>query len=307
MTLVQNEAAAQAVLLPPQPLGMDPAYVGRLRIVPTSVQSVAEVRSQVGSAPSATSAPLTAGAGLSSFKLQFHNGDHGVRVISVLKMSNGMADARLHDANSDDPFGGYASWWLIPDAIGGEVSGSGSSSNFVSMNVPPGPPNHVLVLGGFSVEVGGTRTNFDIGDTQISRIEFSANDTNVRPTISARVITSNDRPLSFRAQYVWVPRTAIVGVRNVRNENNIVSGVGGSRGDSRVRAVSTTTGQNAETDRYVIRSFDFEFKNGVRNLLNIGVHLNGERDVATIPEAISWQDNNRDDSIRWLVNFYNIQ
>lgn len=311
ITVCAPHAQAQAVLVPMKPLNMDREALDRLRTVPVSTQSIAEVRSQVGGASAATSVALTAAAGLSSFKLQYHNGDHGVRVVSTLKRPDGMADIRLHNANSDDPFGGYASWWLIPGAIGGEVSGSGRSNGFVDMPVPAGPADHVLALGGFSVEISGTRTNFDVGDTQISRIEFVAKDTTTRPSIDATIRTSDDRPIRVKAQYVWIPRNMITGVKNLRNETMVRGGgpfVGGAtRGDQRVRTVADAQGQDAGADKYVIKSFNLEFTNGVHNLLNIGVHLNGERGASGEPEAVSWQDNNRDDPIRWQVNFYNVR
>ena len=299
-------ATAQGVILPTAPLTANPAFVDGLRVTPTSTLSTATVRSQVGLAAAAANVPLTQAAALSSFKINFHNGDHQVRALSVAKRSDGAADLYMNDSNGDDPFGGYATWRIIPGAIGGEVSTTvrSSVSDQISISVPPGPPGHRLVLGGFTLRNAGSISPFETGDTQIGRIALFANDDRGAATISGGITTNDaNRPINIMVQYVWVP-VSFLTLTSALNNNSQRSGGDGLD----VRAISKASGQIPRGSNYVIRGFEFAYSNGAtHNLLRMGVHLDGDRTSRVLSEAISWQDNNRDDPITWNVKFFEVR
>jgi hypothetical protein len=304
---VDVQAQVQVERLPMRPLDMNPDAVSKLRAVPTSAESRASKRDQPGWAPVAASVPLTNAAALSSFRLTFENGDHPIRSLGVLKRPDGAADLSLLDSNGDDPASAYATWQIIPGAIGGEVSTRITSGGIFQIPVPPGPVGHRLVLGGFNVTNIGSGDRFESNDTQIELISINAQDnfpqqsTNPGSSISGTIRTNNaTRPINVTVQYVWIPTSFITMSSSARNDSIP------PRANRPVRQVSTVIGQVPETDKYVIKSFEFEFLNGSHNLLSFGVHLNG----ATMPsrgnEAVSFQDNNRDDPIRWNVAFYRV-
>ncbi|NJR20513.1 MAG: hypothetical protein HC777_02950 [Hyphomonadaceae bacterium] len=89
---------------------MDPDAVAKLRPTPTSAETRAVTRGQIGFAPVAASTALTGAAALSQFRLTFENGDHPFRYISVAKNRDGTAALLLNDSNADDPFSAYATW-----------------------------------------------------------------------------------------------------------------------------------------------------------------------------------------------------
>ena len=307
VSTTSNFANAQVVLTPPRPMNMDPEAVNKLRTVATSVESGAVTRGQVGSAPVATSTPLTNSAALSSFRLAFGNGDHPIRRVGVAKRSDGTADLLLNDSNGDDPFSAYATWQIIPGAIGGQVTTQINSGGIFQMPVPPGPAGHRLVLGGFMIGNGGTTSIVESGDTQIESISINAQDGFPRPSdnpnssISGSVRTNGgSRLINVTVQYVWIPSSFITMASTARNESNL------SRVAGPTRQVSAVIGQVPGTDKYVIKSFEFEFLNGSHNLLALGVHLNGARLTGRSNEAVTFQDNNLDDPIRWNVAFYRV-
>lgn len=301
-------AQAQALRLPTQPLTLDPDTVNKLRAVPTSVEARASKREQTGYAPVAASVPLTNAAALSSFRLTFENGDHPIRTFGILKRPDGTADLSLLDSNGDDPASAYANWQIIPGAIGGEVSARTTSGGIFQIPVPPGPPGHRLVLGGFRVSNGGSIGPFEAGDTKIELISINAHDnfpqpsTNPNSSISGTIKTDDGtRPITVTIQYVWIPASFITMASAARNQSAPPST------DGLVRQRDRVLGQVPDTDKYVIKSFEFEFLNGAHNVLSLGVHLNGTTMTPRATnEAISFQDNNRDDPIRWSVAFYQV-
>ena len=301
------QAQVQVERLPMRPLDMNPDAINKLRAVPTSVESRALKREQTGSAPVAASVPLTNAAALSSFRLTFENSDHPIRTLGVLKRPDGTADLDLLDSNGDDPVSAYATWQIIPGAIGGEVSARTTSGGIFQIAVPPGPLGHRLVLGGFRVNNGGSIGPFESGDTQIELISINAHDnfpqpsTNPNSSISGTIRTDDGtRPIAVTIQYVWIPASFITMSSSARNQSTP------PRVNGLVRQVSEIVGQVPSTDKYVIKSFEFEFLNGSHHLLSLGVHLNGATMTSRSNEAVSFQDNNRDDPIRWSVAFYQV-
>jgi hypothetical protein len=301
-------ATAQPVLMPIRPSAMDPDAAAKLRITPTSAESRAVTRGQTGSAPVAASTPLTGAAALSQFRLSFENGDHPLRRFGVAKRSDGTADLILSDSNGDDPYNAYATWQIIPGGIGGEVTTQITSGGIFQMPVPPGPVGHRLVLGGFMISNGGFTSIVESGDTQIESLSINAHDgfplpsTNPQSSISGSIRTNGgSRPIRVTVQYVWIPSSFITMASSARNDSPSMGRPSGA-----VRLLSVARGQVPETDKYVIKSFAFEYLNGTHNLLSLGVHLNGATISGRNNDAVSFQDNNVDDPIQWNVAFYRV-
>ena len=122
-------------------------------------------------------APPLGASVLESFSLAFRNGDHKVRRLGVLDDGR-FARFAFADQDSNDPFEGEGAWWSVPDAVEGEVSGTARRRAVVDL--PPGPPNHTLVLRGFQVSRSdGTDANVRAlgisldGDARTATVVFS--------------------------------------------------------------------------------------------------------------------------------------
>ncbi len=289
-------------------LKIDPETINKPPQLRASQQSIATIRGQVRGGPVATSVPLTGAAALSSFRLAFGNGDHPVSTISMAKRNDGLADLYLTDTNGDDPFNAYGSWQIIPGGIGGEVSTTIRSGGIFQMPVPPAPVGYRLVLGGFRIFNGGTSDIFSPGDAQIEILSINAHDgfplpsDNNLSSISGTVRTNNaTRPINVMVQYVWIPASIITMTASARNSSPP------DQPNAGVRQRSQVLGQLPPTNRYVIKSFDFQYLNGSHNLLSLGIHLDDSPvPFRTAGDAVSFQDNNRDDPISWSVAAFEV-
>jgi len=282
----------------------DPVYEGprTVLIQKPAKKAVATVNSQVRAHNAPADVSLSNAAALSSFRVKFDNGDHALRSMSVAKQSDQTAGLWMSDSNSDDPISATGTWWVIPGATGGQLTTSISSGQEINLSVPAGPLNHRLVLGGFSFNIGGTASNFETGEVQLQRLAIRVRDPHPAASNSAAsrisgVVYTNDgnRPITVTVQYVWVPDSYIASGGIVTNQSPRTA----SR--ARVRSRDQAVGQMPTSERYLIESFDFQFTNGTHNMLGLGVHLNGTESATT--EAITWQDNNRDDPIAWSVSY----
>jgi hypothetical protein len=271
-----------------------------LKKLPT--KATATVNSQVRARNAPANASLTNAAALSAFRVKFDNGDHALRSINVIKQTDQTAGLWMSDSNGDDPISATGTWWVIRGATGGQLSATISSGQEINLSVPAGPANHRLVLGGFSVSIGGTTSNFETGEVQLQRLAIRVRDphpaasNSAASRISGVVHTSDgNRPITVTVQYVWVPDSQIAGGGIVTNQT--------PRTSNRVwvRNRDQAVGQMPTSERHLIESFDFQFTNGTHNMLGLGVHLNGTEGATT--EAVTWQDNNRDDPIAWSVSY----
>jgi hypothetical protein len=272
-----------------------------------AVRATATVNGQVRAHNAPANVSLTNAAALSSFFVKFDNGDHALRSLSLAKQSDQTAGLWMSDSNSDDPITATGTWWVIPGATGGQVTTSISSGQEINLTVPTGPANHRLVLGGFSFYVEGSSNNFEPGEMQIGRIAIRATDphpaasNSAASRISGTVFTNDgNRRINVTVQYVWVPDSYIVSSGSVRHDSTIDQARAVRPGFG-VRSIAKAVGQMPSSKRYLIKSFDFEYTNGTHNMLGFGVHLTGTPSAQT--EAITWQDNNRDDPIAWNVSY----
>ncbi|NJR20512.1 MAG: hypothetical protein HC777_02945 [Hyphomonadaceae bacterium] len=183
------------------------------------------------------------------------------------------------------------------------------SGGIFQMPVPTAPAaGYRLVLGGFKITNGGSVGPFESGDTQIELISINAQDafplpsTNSQSSISGSIRTNSPtRPINIAVQYVWIPSSFITMSASAQNDTPSMGRPSGA-----VRALAVARGQVPETDKYVIRGFEFEYLNGPHNVLSVGVHLNGATLSGRRDEAVSFQDNNVDDPIRWNVSFFRV-
>lgn len=225
-----------------------------------------------GSFFAASDNTLNKNSALSSFYLGFLNGDHKIRGIGLMPDAD-TAHVMFIDNDSNDPLHVNASWWNIPGAVGGTVEFPPNSH--ISDLIPPGPPNSTLVIGGFNAYIS------EWTDCDIWNFAVKFNPTNDRMIIE---MGSNcNKVKGRRGAYVWVPNSLI-------SANKIVTG--SQRGRNQV------SGTLPPSDKYLIRAFDFQFKNGGHHLYSMGVMLQ-----PPIASVVSWQDNNLDDPIQWRVDY----
>lgn len=220
----------------------------------------------------ATDNALNVNSALSSFYIGFVNGDHKIRGIGMMP-NNDTANFTLIDNDANDPYHAHASWWNIPGAVGGIANfvGNGIDSEII----PPGPPNSTLVIGGFQAYIE------KFTDCDISGFEVGFNGLNNRMRILMK--SSCNEKIVRSGTYVWVPNSYITA-------NKIVTGTQRTR--------DKVSGTLPNSEKYLIRSFGFNFKNGGHHLYSMGISL--EPPIAT---AVHWQDINWDDPIEWRVDY----
>jgi hypothetical protein len=270
-------------------------------------KATASVNNQVKAFNAPASLALTNAAALSSFRVKYDNGDHALRSVNVAKQSDQTAGMWFSDSNPDDPITANGTWWVIPGATGGEISTTISSGEEFNIKLPAGPEGHRLVLGGFKVNIGGSTSIVENGEVQIGRLALRMRDPypespqRMASRISGTVFTNNGtRSINVMVQYVWVPSSYIARSGSVRHDNTLDQ-ARASRPTTNVRSIAKGVGQMPSSERYLIQSFDLSFTNGTHNMLGMGVHLNGTDGAMT--EAVTWQDNNRDDPINWNVSY----
>ncbi len=271
--------------------------------------------------------PLALNSALSSFMVAYQNGNHAQRLLGVHPVGEGQAHIYLADGRSaDDPVDAAASWWTIPGATGGVVSGDFTANNDIAFTLPNGPAWHYLVLSGFQIRATNSVNNFDTGELNVSRLSVST-----QPAISEARVNAPPRifvnfethrpgtPIQVFVHYVWVPNNYlkklgtseyIVDRKSASNRTIATTGpspfgggVLGTPGTAE-RAIANIRSGAPNTDRILLTAFDLQFTNEPRPLLAFGVHLNGDIGRASpSPDAISWQDNNRDDPINWSASY----
>ncbi|GEC77277.1 hypothetical protein [Flavobacterium aquatile] len=272
---------------------------------------------------------ISSAPALSDFRLWYNNGDHKVRTIGILH-DQGSMNAKYSDQNGDDPFRVEAKWLNIPDATGGTITAAGSGT--FNIQLPAKPANTTLVISGFSFErLAGTDNNIrtmsikmdqDNALAQVSFIDDQREDyRSVVDPVATGILAiapfgtiietgltidgilkgmSNDkstaRPYVATIQYAYIPNSRIIA-------NGSVSGTS--------RSKSAMQGQIPNWYQLAYRGFTLRFNNSDHHLLGMGIHLNG---INTFPgqrgthdAPITWQDNNMDDRIQWLVDYSSIK
>lgn len=286
----------------------------------------AQQRSILHRADLAASPALTGGA-LSTFDFQFHNGDHKLRVLQLLQ-SGGRASVAFADQDSNDPFAFSATWWQANYQL---VTLSAVGAGEFEIALPQAPFAHVPLLAGFAFERrSGTDANLRsigvrltpdrkrvrvmlVDDQGVdlrgferavgagfaysvdpfgligSGIALGVGASGVVDAINAHnraafpeFNAQRQRNFVATVQIVWVPSGAVLGRHSV------------SGGDRHIES-----GYKPVNEKVALEGFYFHFGNSDHHLQGIGVELKEQR----YPEAIRFQDNNRDDPIQWSVDY----
>lgn len=289
----------------------------------------------------ATSKPLGQTPLLSSFLLNFENGDHKIRRIAIVPDDRTMI-ASLADSNGDDPFAAGATWHIPSHgAVGGSVTQAGGG--VFDIDIPRGPAGSVLILSGFDFKRARD------SDANIRSFAIKLDST----TAKARVTLLDDQGMDFTAlagaAAIGFGFGAIgggpIGVLGAGHSSFGVFGgfstPGGARRANPYRRYTATihyawvpaaalrqevsvTGTGTVRNRssgtfpngaaHVLTGFSFHFQNSDHYLLKVGTHLNGIRqdlggyrynglDEQPVGYMVSWQDNNTDDPIQWSADY----
>jgi len=276
---------------------------------------------------SATNCPLSQAPALGDFRLWYNNGDHKVRTIGILH-EQGSLLAKYSDQNGDDPFHVEANFINVPGATGGTISAAGSGT--FNIQLPTKPANTTLVISGFLFErLSGTDNNIRTmsikmdQENSLAQVSFIDDQREDYRSVDANAIVSGSllvvpfgtiistalsleqiakaainegkntaRPYAITLQYAFIPNSRVF-------KNGSLSGTSRGKGLSQGQLPTWTT--------LAYRAFVLRFNNSDHHILGVGIHLNG---MATFPgqrgfesDAITWQDNNTDDPIQWLVDY----
>lgn len=274
-------AFAQVVRLPDTPLIFLPLITGE------STASTTGANQSILTAPDR---PIGAASALSQFSLGFENGDHKIRRLQVLAEGE-MARLAINDIDGTDPFAGQARWVNFGGAVQAHsVSSTRGGGRIVTqLPIPAGPANHTFALRGFEIR-RAERTDANVRNLAIGlassgtaiEVIFSDNEgVDLRlnqARVAGRTGPNIGRRYSVTVQYMWVP-------------NNLVASVGAITGNQNGREAAAIP-----PGRAVIRGFSFEFLNTDHHLLQVRVDTaNGG--------AVTYQDNNTDDPVRWRVDY----
>lgn len=305
--------AKEVVKTQPQ-LKIDPKAnlkIPRNPLQPATLQQSVATYQGIRSGGVATSVPLTGAAALSSFYLSVGNSGRTINTIAMAKRPDGRADMYLTGTDANDRFDAYGSWHIIPGGVGGEVSTTIRSGETFQLRVPFAPGDgYMLALGGFRISHGAGSAGASSDDPRIKQLSIKAPDHLAQAFsisgysnsyIEGSVRTDNaTRPISVMVQYVWVPRFS--SFASAFNDSPP------DRPDGGVRVRSQAFGSLPRSNKHVISAFEFEYLDGPQNLLSLGIHL----DDAPLPnrtagDAVTFQDNDRGDRIRWRVDTIDLE
>jgi len=276
----------------------------------------------------AASAPLTGTTALTGFRFRFTSGDHKLRRVGVVPKDR-LPAFSYADSNGDDSFAASASWAVLSTGKTGSVTASGGGQFEISL--PGGKvAGHKLVLSGFEFR-RQDRTDANVRSIGVwldsaratarvmlmddqgpdfrgfertigmallgapaGELKFTA-DTMV---LAAQRVNRGEangryRPYAVTVHYAWVPDTAVAGT-------DVYTGTG------RAPASGKAFPPNG-----VLQGFEFFFTNSDHHLLDIGVIGPMMKMPPSLPlatgEVITFQDDNRDDGIRWAAAFANLK
>ncbi|MBX3219462.1 MAG: hypothetical protein KF795_03015 [Labilithrix sp.] len=274
----------------------------------------------------AASSSLTGVSALAGFRFRFGNGDHKLRRIGVTPKDR-FASFAFADSNGDDPFSAVASWAVVSAGRSGKVSATGGGQFEVAL--PGGKvAGHTLVLSGFEFRRrDGSDANVrSIGvwldsDRAVARVmlmddqgpDFRGFEKTIGAALlagapigelkltAASMVTAvgaingvatkgKYRPFAVEVHYAWIPTSAVSAV-------DVFTGTGRAPASGKT---FPATG--------VLQGFEFFFTGSDHHLLDIGVMGPLMRPAAGAlqnppGEVIAFQDNNRDDSMRWAAEF----
>lgn len=296
--------------------------------------NAAENGIQRGGMDVGTATPFEGVPALPGFRLRFGNGDHKLRQLGVLASTGSTANFSLSDQNGDDAFNAAASWITFR---GGGRRGQVSAVGGGRFEIPlpdQKPANHRLVLTGFqfrrqdgtdaNVRVVGVWLDETRNVARVSLLDDQGADfrdfasrmgaavltgspelgslvaTGASVTeLSRRIATAGGR---FRGYAVTV-QYAFVPARLFDGEDSFT---GTGRVPSSGKRVGTKT---------VLQGFEFFFENSDHHLLDIGVmppvadrffRTRGDALPGAVDEVVAYQDNGRDDPIRWSLKVLNL-
>ena len=266
---------------------------------------------------------------LSGFRTRFMNGDHKLAQVGVLAATSTSAKVTLSDQNGDDPFRSTATWVVLKggSAVRKRVMGIGVGQ--FELPLEARPANHRAVLTGFNFgrHVAGDQDVRMVGvwideAKNVVRVTM-LDDSQATQNMAARL----GNPGSAKAGGV-IPQpytsnqalydASIASVKGMSTAYNatveyafVPNGI--FEGDEYL----TGTGRNPSSGkvipaRGVLQGFEFLFEQKDHHLLDIGLQtaLSGPRAGSlTLPpgESIAFQDNNRDDALRWALKFVNVK
>ena len=212
---------------------------------------------------------------LSHFRFRFENHDHHIKVISINPdRQRGRLRAYYFDKNGDDPYSWQAGFYQVDPGRVVERVASGTGKGALTIDVPPPSTNdHLLLLSGFYLR-------FNDGDHEIKQVSVMTTNNN------KLYIGFHDRnwddSFQYTIRYAWMPKAYFLNW-------------GENKGEAKSFAVTSLPSQ-----KFVLRSFKFFFKNGDHNLVNIGLDP-AEYDAKDI--FVDFRDNNGDDKYDWMFRW----
>lgn len=273
----------------------------------------------------AASSSLGGVTALAGFRFRFDNGDHKLRRIGVTPKER-LASFAFADSNGDDPFSAAASWAVLSRGKSGVVSATGGGQ--FEIPLPGGKvAGHKLVLSGFEfrrkdgsdanvrsigVWLDGNRAvarvmlmddqgpdfrGFErtIGATLLGGLPLGelkmTTDTLVAALgkVNRGEANGKYRPYAVSVQYAWIPDSAVA-------STDVFTGTGRAPASGKVFPTNS-----------VLSGFEFFFTSSDHHLLDIGVMgpMMRAPSIAVLQppagEVVEYQDNNRDDPMRWAV------
>lgn len=308
-------------VLPP----IKPLDNGKFNVVFDPAQSgQAEIRRTPARATTPIPGAMAQHAALSSFRLFYWAGDHKINSFGVRVLGTD-AEFGLVDKDGRDMFGGRAVWLQSHHFTAVQtVTGVGGGEFTLDLPSPP-RPDMVPMLAGFRFDRRrGTDANVRLVTVQLLEREnkvrvaliddqgFDARSLPpmiglafglagiplgalASPEVAGGAIYNgfNEfgggrlRQFSASVQFVWVPRAMVLA-------NATAGGQGRRASDGQMPGAG---------DKIALRGFRLMFTHKDHFVRQVGVHLLDGPDG----EPVSWQDRNRDDPIRWSVDYSRIK
>ncbi|MFZ5747236.1 MAG: hypothetical protein ACOY45_06205 [Pseudomonadota bacterium] len=275
------------------------------------------------SARVAPSTPINGGLALSSFALNYKNGDHKFQSIGISPLTEN-AEFRFTDRDGNDPFNLEAQWYMSKRWITYSVSAVGSGE----FDIPfQGPSGATAVLSGFSFErAAGTDANVrtigvrmlpsNRGVRVILMDDQGADFRGFGLAIASAFALSGGDPFGALAQLLPAAGTNLAfqeisrsnGLRQFKVTvyytfipDALISARGSLSGASRFYESGR---KPAQGDKVVLRGFLYHFANSDHHLLQLGAN---PANAAIGRQIVYFQDNNRDDPIQWNMDYVVVQ